>query len=128
VQSALIIDRNNIEALRRNGYLQIEFENYEEARESYEKILSLDENDDVAHDSLANVLHKLGEDEKATDHHKRAIELDPEYAPHYFNYANTLYDIGQKAEALENYKKAFALDSSLEEAKKMIDKLGGSHE
>jgi len=128
VQSALIIDENDIEALRRNGYLQIEFENYEEARESYEKILSLDENDDVAHDSLANVLHKLGEDEKATDHHKRAIELDPEYAPHYFNYANTLYDIGQKAEALENYKKAFALDSSLEEAKKMIDKLGGSHE
>jgi tetratricopeptide (TPR) repeat protein len=128
VQSALIIVGNNIEALRRNGYLQIEFENYEEARESYEKILSLDENDDVAHDSLANVLHKLGDNEKAVEHHKRAITIDPEYAPHYFNYANTLYDIGQKVEALENYKKAFALDNSLEEAKKMIDELGGSHE
>jgi tetratricopeptide (TPR) repeat protein len=128
VQSALIIDGNNIEALRRNGYLQIEFENYEEARESYEKILSLDENDDVAHDSLANVLHKLGDNEKAVEHHIRAITIDPEYAPHYFNYANTLYDIGQKVEALENYKKAFALDNSLEEAKKMIDELGGSHE
>ncbi len=128
VQSALIIDENNIEALRRNGYLQIEFENYEEARESYEKILSLDESDDVAHDSLANVLHKLGDDEKAVTHHKRAIELDPEYAPHYFNYANTLYDLGQKGEALENYKKAFELDNTLKEAKKMIEELGGSHE
>ena len=128
VQSALIIDENNIEALRRNGYLQIEFENYEEARESYEKILSLDENDDIAHDSLANVLHKLGEDEKAVTHHKRAIELDPEYAPHYYNYANTLYDLGKKEEALVNYRKAFELDSSLEEAKEMIKKLGGSHE
>jgi tetratricopeptide (TPR) repeat protein len=121
VQSALIIDGNNIEALRRNGYLQIEFENYEEARESYEKILSLDENDDVAHDSLANVLHKLGDDEKAIDHHKRAIVIDPEYAPHYFNYANTLYDMKRFKEALENYQKVYALDQGIEEAKKMIE-------
>jgi len=125
VQSALIIDGNNIEALRRNGYLQIEFENYEEARENYEKILSLDENDDVAHDSLANIQHKLGDNENAVLHHKRAIVLDPEYAPHYFNYANTLYDLGQKEEALENYRKAFELDSGLEEAMKMIEELGG---
>ena len=125
VDSALILDENNIEALRRNGYLKIEFEEYEEAKESYEKILSLDESDDVAHDSLANVLHKLGENEKALMHHERAIELDPEYAPHYYNYANTLYDLGRKEEALENYKKAYELDSSLEEAKKMIEELGG---
>jgi len=128
VQSALIIDGSNIEALRRNGYLQIEFENYEEARESYEKILSLDENDDIAHDSLANVLHKLGKDDEAIVHHKRAIELDSEYAPHYYNYANTLYDLGRKEEALSNYRKAFELDNSLKEAKEMIVKLGGSHE
>jgi len=123
VESALIIDENNIEALRRNGYLKIEFEAYDEAKESYEKILSLDEHDDAAHDSLANVLHKLGDDANALLHHQRAIELDPEYAPHYYNYANTLYDLGQKEEALENYKRAFELDGSLEEAKKMINEL-----
>ena len=123
VESALIIDKNNSEVLRRNGYLKIEFEAYDEAKESYEKILSLDEHDDAAHDSLANVLHKLGDDANALLHHQRAIELDPEYAPHYYNYANTLYDLGQKEEALENYKRAFELDGSLEEAKKMINEL-----
>ena len=128
IQSALIIDADNVEALRRNGYLQVEFENYEEAKESYEKVLLLDESDDVAHDALANVLHKLGQDEKALEHHKRAITLDSEYAPYYFNYANTLYDIGQMQEALENYKKAYALDKSLAEAEKMIEKLGGKYE
>jgi len=128
VQSALIIDENNIEALRRNGYLQIELEEYDDAKESYEKILSLDESDDLAHDSLANVLHKLGKEKEALLQHKRAIELDPEYAPHYFNYANTLYDLGREEEALENYTKAYELDSSLEEAKKMIEELGGNHE
>jgi len=128
VQSALIIDENNQEALRRNGYLQIELENYEEAKESYEKILSLDEKDDMAHNALANVLHRLGEHEASIRHHKKAIELDPDYAPHYFNYANTLYDLDDKKEALENYKKALMLDSTLEEAKQMIEKLGGMHE
>ncbi|RRS30020.1 MAG: hypothetical protein P794_09400 [Epsilonproteobacteria bacterium (ex Lamellibrachia satsuma)] len=123
IQSALIIDKNNIEALRRSGYLHIELEEYEDAKESYERILSLDENDDVAHDSLANVLHKLMENESAINHHKRAIELDPGYAPHYFNYANTLYDLGQNKEALEMYQKAYELDGSLEEAQKMIMKL-----
>jgi len=128
VQSALIIDQNNCEALRRNGYLQMELENYEEAKESYEKILSFDEKDDMAHNALANALHRLGENDRAMIHHKTAIELDSEYAPYYFNYANTLYDLQQKKEAVANYKKALMLDGTLEKAKKMIEKLGESHE
>ncbi len=123
VQSALIIDENNIEALRREGYLYLEDREYEAAKKVYEKILSLDPSDDIAHDSLANTLHKLGEDDAAQNHHRKAIELDPEYAPHYFNYANTLYDMGLKEGALMNYKKAYELDSGIEEAKKMIEEL-----
>ena len=123
VQSALIIDENNIEALRREGYLYLEDEEFEKAKEVYEKILSLDESDDIAHDSLANTLHKLGLDEEAIKHHKRAIDLDSEYAPHYFNYANTLYDMGRFDEALELYKKAYELDSELSAAKEMIETL-----
>jgi tetratricopeptide (TPR) repeat protein len=72
---------------------------------------------------LANVLHKLGDEEGAEKHHERAIVLDPEYAPHHFNYANTLYDLGRKKEALIGYTKAYALDDTLEEAKKMIKEL-----
>jgi len=128
VQSALILDENNIEALRREGYLYLEDGAYEEAKKVYEKILSLDSNDDIAHDALANTLHKLGEDEKAKEHHEKAIALDDEYAPHYFNYANTLYDLGELNEALKYYQKAYALDSSLDEAKKMIETLEGKNE
>jgi len=126
--SALIIDGENIEVLQKMGYVCMKTKDYSEAKESYEKLLSLDENDDMAHVSLANALHKLGDEAGAEKHHERAIMLDKEYAPHHFNYANTLYDLGQKGEALENYRKAFELDSGLEEAKKMIDELGGSHE
>ncbi len=123
VQSALIIDENNIEALRREGYLYLEDEDFEAAKKVYEKILSLDPNDDIVYDSLANTLHKLGEEDAALKHHQEAIRQDPDYAPHYFNYANTLYDLGEKREALENYKKAYALDHTITEAKNMINKL-----
>ncbi|TET88480.1 MAG: hypothetical protein E3J96_03280 [Sulfurovum sp.] len=123
LQSALIIDENNIDALQRSGYVSVQIEAYEQAKEHYEKIISLDENDDMAHVSLANVLHKLDDEAGAEKHHERAIMLDEEYAPHHFNYANTLYDLGRTKEALIGYKRAYELDDSLEEAEKMIKKL-----
>jgi len=123
MQSALIIDENNIDVLQRSGYISIKMNAYEEAKESYEKIIALDEHNDMAHASLANVLHKLKDEAEALKYHERAIELDSEYAPHHFNYANTLYDLGRNKEALVHYQKAYELDESLEEAKKMIIKL-----
>ncbi len=123
LQSALIIDENNVDVLQRSGYVSVQTEAYEEAKEYYVKIISLDENDDMAHASLANVLHKLGDEEGAEKHHERAIMLDEAYAPHHFNYANTLYDLGRTKEALIGYKRAYELDDSLEEAEKMIKKL-----
>ena len=123
LQSALILDSNDVEVLQRHGYVMLQIGNLEEAKESFEKIISIDENDDSAHDSLANVLHKLGHEEGAKRHHEKAIELDPEYAPHYFNYANTLFDLGDKEKALLSYQKAFELDPSLQEAERMINEL-----
>lgn len=126
--SALIIEKNNVDALQKMGFVCMQAKNYEEAKEAYKKLLSLDEKDDMAHALLANVLHKLKDDEAAEKHHEEAIMLDPEYAPHHFNYANTLYDLGRNKEALVGYKKAYELDSTLEVAKEMIDKLESTHE
>jgi len=126
--SALIIEEDNTDVLQKMGYVCMQTGDYEEAKESYAKLLSLDENDDMAHALLANVLHKLLDEEVAEKHHERAIALDPKYAPHYFNYANTLYDLGRKKEALAGYTKAYELDDTLEEAKKMMKKLGSDNE
>ncbi len=123
LSSANIIEPENQEVLLKHGYVLVKLERLEDAKEVYEELLKLNEQEDMAHVSLANVLHKLGKDEEAKKHHLRAIELDKSYAPHYFNYANTLYDLGEKEAALEQYKKAYKLDSSLEEAYKMIKEL-----
>lgn len=123
LQSARIVDENNIDVLQRSGYVAMQSSQYSEAKEYYGKIISLDAQDDMAHVSLANAFHKLGDESGAEKHHEEAIRLDPEYAPHHFNYANTLYDLDRRQEALVGYKKAFELDNTLDEAKNMIDKL-----
>jgi len=125
LQSALVLEADNVDILQRHGYVMMQIDNLEDAKESYEKIISIDPNDDQAHASLANVLHKLGKEEDAIKYHQQSIALDPAYAPHHYNYANTLYDLDRKEEALKAYTKAYELDASLEEAKKMINDLKG---
>ncbi|CAA6818799.1 MAG: O-linked GlcNAc transferase [uncultured Sulfurovum sp.] len=121
--SANIIEPENQEVLLQHGFVLLMLARLEEAKEVYKALLTLNDNEDMAHVSLANVLHKLDENEEAKQHHLRAIELDKAYAPHHFNYANTLYDLNEKEEALKYYQSAFALDKELLEAKKMIETL-----
>ncbi len=123
ISSALILDKDNIELLLKQGYILINLNRLNEAKDIYIRILELNPKEDIALVSLANIYHKLGENKLSLDYHKKAIELDPLYAPHYFNYANTLYHIGKKREALENYKKAYEIDPSIDEARKMIREL-----
>jgi tetratricopeptide (TPR) repeat protein len=123
LSSALILEKDNIELLLKYGFVLISMHRLDEAKEIYNQILSINPNEDMAHASLANVLHQLKEDDLAIEHHKKAIELDPEFAPHYFNYANTLYDLKQMDEALMNYKKVVQLDPSIEEASRMVKEL-----
>jgi len=123
LSSALILEKDNVELLLKYGFVLINMNRLDEAKEVYEKILSINPNEDMALVSLANVLHKLNEDDLAIEYHKKAIELDPNYAPHYFNYANTLYDLKQMDKALINYKKVVKLDPSIEEASRMVKEL-----
>lgn len=123
LSSANIIEPENQEVLLQHGFVLLMLERVDDAKEVYENLLELNDNEDMAHVSLANILHKLGENEMAKKHHLRAIELDEKYAPHYFNYANTLYDLDEKEEALKYYKSALALDKDLVEAQKMIKEL-----
>ena len=123
LSSALILEKNDINILLKYGFVLISLKRLEDARDTYLEILNLNENEDIAHASLANVYHKLNENELALYHHRKSVEIDDSYAPHYFNYANTLYDLSVKDEALVYYKKAYALDPSLEEAIRMVKEL-----
>jgi tetratricopeptide (TPR) repeat protein len=123
LSSANIIEPENQEVLLQHGFVLLMLERLEDAKEVYENLLTLNEQEDMAQGAMANISHKLGDNEMAKKYHLRAIELDESYVPHHFNYANTLFDLGEKEEALKYYKSAFALDTDLEEAQKMIKEL-----
>ena len=123
LSSALILESDNQELLLRQGYVLIQLERFAEAKELYMELIKLNAVEDMAYVSLANVLHKLGEDEDSIKYHLKAIELDKSYAPHHYNYGNTLYEIGKKEDALKAYNQALKLDPSLEMAKKMVEEL-----
>jgi len=124
LQSLLIIEPNNTDAMRMLAVAYMNMNNYTKAKEVLNNLLQIDANDDLAYTLLANAEHKLGEDENALIHHKKAIELDSTYAKHYYDYANTLYDLGRFDEAKANYQKAYSLDNSLKEAKEMLERIG----
>jgi len=121
--SLLVLDENNVEALRRLALVYMNMNDYVDAKETLLHLLDINPDDDLAHNLLANALHKLGEDDEAILHHKRAIELDSTYAPHHYNYANTLYDLGRRDEALREYQEALKIDPNLKEAKDMVEEL-----
>ena len=121
--SALHYDENNTDILRMLGVAYMNMNDFANAKDIYLKILEINPNDDLAHSSLANALHKLKEDNEAIYEHQKAILLDPKYAPHYYNYANTLYDLGRIDDAIVNYKKAIELDPTLKEAQRAIEEL-----
>jgi tetratricopeptide (TPR) repeat protein len=123
MQSAMILDEKNVDVLRRLGMSYLQIDDYASAKDIYKKLLEIDPKDDLVEASLANALHKLGEDDTAIVHHERSLVLDADYAPHYYNYANTLYDLNRKDEALELYKKALEKDPDLKAAHKIIKEL-----
>jgi tetratricopeptide (TPR) repeat protein len=126
LESAIIVDDSNIDVISRYAFVLNKMNDFVAAKEQYLKVIELNPQDDMAHASLANILHQLGEDDNAFIHHNKSIELDAEYAPHYYNYANTHYDREEYSAALKLYETAYSLDDELVEAKEMIDKLKSS--
>ncbi len=123
IQSALIVDKESIDVIRRYAYILNESGEYQEAKEYYQKAIEMTPDDDMLYASLANVSHKLEDNDMAIEYHQKSIELDRDYAPHYYNYANTYYDMGELDKALSLYTKALEIDSELKEADSMIAKI-----
>jgi tetratricopeptide (TPR) repeat protein len=68
---------------------------YDEAIESYEKAIRLNEDNALAYNSLANAYRDKKEADKAIEAYRKAIEKDPKYPLAYSNLAILLMDAGK---------------------------------
>lgn len=82
----------------------------DEAREAYERVLTLNPSHIDAHVNLGRILHESGAPGAAEQHYRQALELDPEHEIAAFNHGVALEDLGRHREAIAAYERAIALD------------------
>ena len=75
------------------------------------------------HNLMGFCYFKLKDHKKAIDSFKKVLKLNPGSAIDYANIASNYRDMGKKGKAIEYYLKALQLDSSIEFARKSLEKL-----
>ena len=89
----------------------------------FEHAIEVTEQNDVAHNNLANAYAKKRLWEKAITHYKRGIEINPGNKLLYNNIANVLAEKGNIDEAINNYLKALELDPDFHQARYNLNTL-----
>lgn len=117
------VSKNNPEILNKLGFVEGKLGHFDEAIKHYEQSLSLDDNDDLAHNALASIYKDKGEFAQAQEHYEEALNIDSQYAVTYYNYGNLLVVMGETAKAKEMYVKALSLDGELQAARTALEEL-----
>ena len=99
-------DQNNIDVLRKLGFILAKEKKLDEAIGYYNKALAVDSQDDMIHNAIASIYREQGMFEKAREHYEKAIAIDANYEVTYFNFANLLVDMKEIEEAKLMYEKA----------------------
>ena len=82
---------------------------YEKAKEAYEKAIELEPDDAVVWFNRGVILDDLGKYEEAIKSYDRAVELKPDYVTALNNKGVALYRLGKNDEAIKSYDKAIGL-------------------
>ncbi|HET7711697.1 MAG TPA: tetratricopeptide repeat protein, partial [Thermoanaerobaculia bacterium] len=81
-----------------------------EAKDAYQRALSLDPDFADAHVNLGRLLHEEGSPLAAETHYRRALAIEPRHDIAAFNLGVALEDLGRIREAAEAYRHALELD------------------
>jgi len=86
--------------------------NFQKAREYYEKALLMDKNYAPSYNMLGYTYSSLDENEKAEEAFKTYISLTPDKPNPYDSYAEFLLKLGKYDESIQQYQKALEVDPS----------------
>ncbi|MDM8532225.1 tetratricopeptide repeat protein [Anaerolineales bacterium HSG25] len=84
--------------------------NYETMLNDFDKAISRNPNDVIAHYNRGVIHQELGHYEEALNNYNRAISLDPNYANAYNNRGTIYYSMKRNEEALSNFNKAISVN------------------
>ena len=122
---------SSVSLLLNRGHFLITQVLYDEAREQFQKALTLDQRNSLVHLGLGLIAFELQEYQKALDHFEAALAVTPDNFDAHINAAMTLQQLGRFTKALRHWKDAAKLvenpdqrrriDTRIEEIQKRIE-------
>ncbi len=112
----LAIQPEHAQALHLLGLLLCDLGQHDEALESIQHALSLDQQSALYHAGLGFVQHASGDFQQASISCARSIDINPDYAHGYFNLGNALVELHRVDEAIDAYQNAIRFKSDLQQA------------
>lgn len=104
------LDSKNIEAFKKLGRLYFEKKQYEEAKQTFQHVLKLKEDDEDIYENLAQIAKEEGNLDEARDEYLKSINLNKQNAQTHFSLACVYQATGKWPEALSSLKKALKIE------------------
>ena len=105
-----------------------EGELWDEAKEIYEAVLSLDPCDADALVNIGNIHYRKGLSALAVENYRGALEIDPDHAEACYNLANLLEESGDQQEAIRFFRRSLSSDPDFADAHynlaRLLEKIG----
>lgn len=104
------LDSKHIRAFKELGYMYLEEQKFDEARQTLEHVLKLTKEDAEVYEQLGEATKKKGDLEEAKKYYQEAVKLSSETGQNHFNIADTLQQMGRYKEALSHIHEALAIE------------------
>jgi len=104
------LDSKNIAAFKTLGRLYFEKKQYEEAKQTFEHVLKLKDDDEDTYENLAQIAKEKGDLGEARDEYLKSINFNKQNAQTHFSLASVYQAMGKFPEAISSLKKALKIE------------------
>lgn len=104
------LDSKNLRAFKELGRVYFEKKQYEEARQTFEHVLKLKQDDEDIYDNLAKIAQENGDLAEARDEYLKSININKQNAQTHFSLACVYQAMGKLPEASRSLKKALKIE------------------
>jgi tetratricopeptide (TPR) repeat protein len=102
-------DSKNIKAFKELGQIYFEKKEFEEARQTFEHILKLKQDEDI-HSQLAQIAKETGDLDQARNEYLKSINLNKQNAQTHFSLSEVYQAMNKWPEAVSSLKKALKIE------------------
>ncbi len=104
------LDSKNFKAFKELGRVYFEKKQFEEAKQTFEHVLKLKQDDEDVYGNLAQIAAERGDFNEARDEYLKSINLNKQNAQTHYNLACVYKAVGKWPEAIRSLRKALKIE------------------